>query len=92
MLTTSIEPAALDALIDHLEERLVERLADRLTATTSSPWLTVKEAAKHLRISPDAIYKRIKRGQLPSHRPEGSRILLHRDDLDPAGPQRAEVL
>jgi excisionase family DNA binding protein len=92
MLTTSIDPVALDALIDKLEERLVERLTDRLTTAASSPWLTVQEAADHVRTSPGAIYKRIKRGQLPGHRPYGSKILIHRDDLDRAGPRGPEVL
>jgi excisionase family DNA binding protein len=92
MLTTSIDPAALDALIDQLEERLIERLADRLTTTPNSPWLTVKEAADYLRTTEGAIRKRIRRKQLPSYRPEGSKILLRRDDLDRAGPQRPEDL
>jgi excisionase family DNA binding protein len=93
MLTTSIDTAALDALADQLEPRLIERLNEKLTARTSSPWLTVKEAADYLRTSEQAIYKRIKRKQLPSYRPEGSQILLRREDLDlAAGPRAPEVL
>jgi excisionase family DNA binding protein len=92
MLTTSIDTAALDALVEHLEPRLIERVSEQLTARANSPWLTVKEAADYLRTSPDAIYKRIKRKQLPSYRPEGSPILLHKDDLDGTGPGGAEVL
>jgi excisionase family DNA binding protein len=57
-----------------------------------SPWLTVREAADYLRTSPAAIYKRISRKQLVAHRPEGSRIMLHRDELDASGPVPLEVL
>ena len=92
-LSATIDPAALDALIDQLEPRLVERLKDRLSSGVSSPWLTVKEAADYLHTSQGAIYKRIKRKQLPSYRPEGSPILLRREDLDAAaGPPAPEVL
>jgi excisionase family DNA binding protein len=44
--------------------------------------LTVSEAAEYLRTSTGAVYKRIERGQLDAHRPEGSPILLRRADLD----------
>jgi len=91
-LSATLDQAALDALIDQLEPRLVERLSERLKPTLGSPWLTVKEAADYLRTSEGAIYKRIKRGRLPSYRPEGSPILLHRDDLDGTGPRSREVL
>ena len=75
-------------------DALAEAIAERLQPTaTSSPWLTVKEAAEYAKTTPAAIYKRIKRGQLQSYRPEGSPILLHRDTLDGrTGPRAAEVL
>jgi excisionase family DNA binding protein len=91
MLTTSIDQAAVDALIDQLEPRLVERLSERI-GPRRSPWFTVEQAALYLQTSPDAIYKRIKRQQLRSYRPEGSPILLHKDDLDGTGPGGVEVL
>jgi excisionase family DNA binding protein len=91
-LSATLDPASLDTLIDQLEPRLIERISERLATGPRSPWLTVEEAADYLRTSPGAIYKRIKRGQLPSHRPEGSPILLHRDDLDGTGPGGREVL
>jgi excisionase family DNA binding protein len=92
-LSATLDQATLDALIDQLEPRLLERLGDRLGAAPSSPWFTVKEAADYLHTSPGAIYKRIKRKQLPSYRPEGSPILLRREDLDAAaGPGASEVL
>ena len=91
-LSATIDQASLDALIDQLELRLIERLSERLNTGLTSPWLTVKEAAEYLRTSEGAIRKRITRKQLPSYRPEGSQILLHRDDLDRAGPERSEDL
>jgi excisionase family DNA binding protein len=91
-LSATIEEAALDALIDQLEPRLLERLTEHLNTGPSSPWLTVKEAADYLRTTEGAIRKRIERKQLPSYRPEGSQILLHRDDLDRAGPCGREDL
>jgi excisionase family DNA binding protein len=87
-----LSPAAQAALIKLIDERVAQRLASEPEPERVSPWLTVAEAATHLRTSPAAVYKRIKRGQLPSHRPEGSRILIKRDDLDGAGPRRPEVL
>lgn len=74
---------------DEISERLDVRPESR-----ESPWATVDEAAEILRTTPAAIYKRIKRGQLKGHRPEGSRILLHRGELDRfcTGPAGASVL
>lgn len=83
--------AALNQLIDH---RIAEHAALRNAEASSSagPWVTVKEAAEHLRTTPDAVYKRINRGQLVSYRPEGSQILLRRGDLVSTGPPRRAVL
>jgi len=80
------------ALISFIDERLDEKLATETQPTPPSPWLTVSEAAEFLRTSPGAIYKRIERRQLLSYRPEGSPILLRREDLIRTGPQRSSVL
>lgn len=81
-------------LIRLIDARIVEQVgtATEPQHTPASPWLTVAEAAQHLRTTPAAIYKRIKRGQLSSYRPEGSPILLRREDLTSTGPQKHEVL
>jgi excisionase family DNA binding protein len=79
-------------LLDLIDSRVAERLADQSPAPHPSPWMTVQEAATYLRSTPAAIYKRIKRGQLRSYHPEGSQILLKREDLAPAGPRLQEVL
>jgi excisionase family DNA binding protein len=82
------------AFLDLIDERIAERLARfEREAPRFSPWFTVDRAAEYLDTSPDAIRKRIERGQLPFHRPEGSPIMLHRDEIDATyGPLSAEVL
>jgi excisionase family DNA binding protein len=83
-----LSPAAQAALVALIDERVAQQLMSGMVPETESPWLTVAEAASYLRTTPAAIYKRIARDQLPSHRPEGSQILLKRQDLDGTGPQR----
>ncbi len=80
------------ALVRLIDERVAEQLAAVSPTPAKSPLVTVKEAAELVRTSPGAIYKRIKRGQLVSFRPEGSPILLYRDHLWEAGPQTSAVL
>lgn len=88
-----LSPGAQAALFKAIDERVAEALsAAPAQPARMSPWFTVEEAADYLRTSPDAIRKRIDRGQLKSHRPEGSRILLHEDDLNVAGPRHRGVL
>jgi excisionase family DNA binding protein len=87
-----LSPSAQAALISLIEERVAQQLASLRGSEADSPWLTVAEAASYLRTTPAAIYKRIKRGRLTAYRPEGSQILLRRDDLVLPGPQAAEVL
>jgi excisionase family DNA binding protein len=91
-----LSPSAQAAFVKLIDERVAERVEELLGSaahkTDASPWFTVTEAADYLRTTPGAIYKRIKRGQLPSYRPEGSTILLRRADLDGAGPRTREVL
>lgn len=76
----------LEAFVaDQVKALLVEAGASE--PAVESPWMTVGEAATALRTTQGAIYKRIKRGQLEAKRPEGSRILLLRTEIIPAGPQ-----
>ena len=72
----SPEPGA--ALIQLIDERIGQQLGAAEHSTETSPWLTVAEAADSVRTSSAAIYKRIKRGQLRAHRPDGSKILVRR--------------
>jgi excisionase family DNA binding protein len=83
-----LSPAAQAALVALIDERVAQHLMSGTVPEAESPWLTVAEAASYLRTTPAAIYKRIARGQLPSHRPEGSQILLNRTELNGTGPQQ----
>lgn len=78
-----LSTSAQSALVQLIDARLTERLGSICNESESVEWLTVAEAAEKLRTTPGAIYKRIKRKQLRSYRPEGSPILLRRNDLDP---------
>jgi excisionase family DNA binding protein len=78
-----------------VEEGAPFEVGDRCTAVSPappSPWVTVAEAAEYLRTTKGAIYKRIKRGQLRSYRPDGSQILLRGDELTVTGPAAPAVL
>jgi excisionase family DNA binding protein len=76
-----LSPTAKAALVRLIDERVAEHLANS-SSTPTSPWLTIDEAAEYLRTTPGAIRKRISRRQIGAYRPEGSRILLRREDLD----------
>jgi excisionase family DNA binding protein len=82
-LLTLLSPQAHAALVELIDQRVAEKLTETEGGhSASSPWLTVKDAAEFLRASEGAIRKRIQRGQLKAHRPEGSQILLRRDELE----------
>jgi excisionase family DNA binding protein len=71
-------------LLSFIDSRIAEQLETHGSHDQGSPWLTVKDAADYLRTSQGAIRKRIARKQLTSYRPEGSPILLRREELDTA--------
>jgi excisionase family DNA binding protein len=75
--------AALDALVLDLAEQVADMLADRVgsAAPSRSPWFTVGEAADYLRCSKKRVYDLTSQSRLPAHK-DGSRTLLHRDELD----------
>jgi excisionase family DNA binding protein len=76
--------ALLDGEMRRLEERMEERLRLHLAeidARAASPWLTTTEAAAYLRLTPEALRARVRRGTVPAHR-DGDRWLFHRDELD----------
>ena len=47
-----------------------------------SPWLTVREAAEHSRLSQESIRRLLSGGQLTGYRPIRGRVLIARDELD----------
>jgi excisionase family DNA binding protein len=78
----SLTPEALAALTAFVDGRIEERLLKRDTVPRTPDLMTVKEAADYLRTSEGAIYKRIQRKQIPFARPDGSGILISREDID----------
>lgn len=76
--------AALDAVLASMVPAIAEQVAALLAERTTdagSPWLTVPEAAEHMRCKPKRVYDLISQSRLPAHR-DGSRVLLRRDELD----------
>jgi excisionase family DNA binding protein len=77
--------AALGPLVDVLVERIASRVGEHVALgaapSCSSPWLSVEEAAEHLRCKPKRLYDLVSQQRVPVHR-DGSRLLFHRDELD----------
>jgi excisionase family DNA binding protein len=63
-----------------IAERVADLLAQRV-AEERSPWMTVDEAAVYLRCKAKRVYDLVGQSRLPGHK-DGSRLLLHRDELD----------
>ena len=58
----------------------LSRSIDQSQRADLSDWLTVKEAAKHLRLTPDTIRRKVRASQFDTRR-EGKLILIARDCL-----------
>ena len=77
------------ALLDSLDENDLAELAGRLVpffpepAITDDRWLTSREAAEHLGLSVDALYKRTQRHEIPAvQESAGGKLYFRRSDLD----------
>ncbi len=66
---------------DDLVEAIATRVAEHLNAGTTSPILTVEEAADYLRCKPKRIYDLCSQRRI-SFVKDGSRTLIRRDALD----------
>ncbi len=81
-LLAVLAPELVEAIEQLVDERVAERLeAHSTNGGTDSPWLSLDEAADHLRVSPRTLERRIAKGSVRSTT-IGRRRLLHRDDLD----------
>jgi excisionase family DNA binding protein len=83
-MSEALATALLDLLrpeIQHLVHDLAARELEGLPLPQHDPWLTTLEAASYLRLSPEALRARVRRGTIPAHR-DGHRLLFHRDELD----------
>ncbi len=81
----SAEPLrlGLDLAPEHLEA-IAARVADLLAArapATSSPYLTVTEAADYMRCKPPRVHDLCSQGRLPRVK-DGARLLVRRADVD----------
>jgi excisionase family DNA binding protein len=82
-----------DALLDRLAELLKARLADEQSEHgSSSPYLSVAEAAERLRSKPQRVYDLLSARRLTRYK-DGSRTLLSREEIDAylAGEGRSRV-
>jgi excisionase family DNA binding protein len=72
---------ALRPEIERLVDERIERALAAVNVTQPDPWMTTIEAARYLRLSPEALRARVRRGTIPAHR-DGDRWLFHCDELD----------
>jgi excisionase family DNA binding protein len=65
-------------------DRLAHRVAELITTTrvSTSVWLDVAGAARHLATTEHAIRGLVKRRHLPTHRTENGRLRFERAELD----------
>jgi excisionase family DNA binding protein len=83
-MTDPIIAMLLDRLLPEVEKHvdaMVERKLAVVAIPQVDPWMTTLEAAQYLRLSPEALRARVRRGTIPAHR-DGQRLLFHRDELD----------
>ena len=69
-----------------LSDEDVERIAQRVAALTAGssptdPWLSISEAAEHLRAKPQRLYDLVSTGRLKPAK-DGRRLLFRRSVLD----------
>jgi excisionase family DNA binding protein len=64
----SVEPADLEALTPEALRCLARLLEPHLSPDRSADsWMTTQEAAKHLGLTPNAVYKLIRERRIPFH-------------------------
>jgi excisionase family DNA binding protein len=85
-MTDPVVAVLLEHLLPEMEAQLDAIVEPRLAAIAAAlalpePWMTTLDAARYLRLSPEALRARARRGTIPVHR-DGQRFLFHRDELD----------
>lgn len=66
-------------LIEEIAQRAAEITAHR--AKPGSPWLTLEEAASHIRAPKSRLYALVSKRAIPFEK-DGSRLLFHRAEID----------
>lgn len=79
-LRAQLVEAVLGLLRPEIEEMIEQRVERRLPKP--SPWLNVNEAAAYLKITPQAVRKRVYAGRLPARYDAGGKMRFRREDLD----------
>jgi hypothetical protein len=74
---------AFAAIVAPLFDRIAE-LEHRVDDLDTPAWMTIEEAAEHVRSTPAALRARARRGQLPGAVRDGSRWIVDRRRLDAA--------
>ncbi len=70
------------ALSDEDVQRIAERVASLAASSSpSDPWLSIEEAAEHLRAKPQRLYDLVSTGRLKPAK-DGRRLLFRRSWLD----------
>jgi excisionase family DNA binding protein len=83
-VTEPVVAMLLDLLRPEIEQLVDELVTQRFAAhrlPQPGRWLTTAEAAGYLRLRPEALRARARRGSVPAHR-DGDRYLFDRDELD----------
>jgi excisionase family DNA binding protein len=80
-LHATFSPEFIEAIGRLVDERVSVALEAHANGSTSSPWLTVAEAAEYLRTSERTLQRMMNRRRIRTSA-VGRRRLLHRDDLD----------
>jgi excisionase family DNA binding protein len=80
-LLQSLAPELVEAIEQLIAERVLELAGDSAGIMSTSPWLSLDEAADYLRVSPRTLERKLATGRVRSST-IGRRRLLHRDDLD----------
>ena len=77
---TSVPLQISDEFYETVAQHVASQLAEMLGR--SAEWLTVGQAADHLRTTEDGIRALVKRKRIPHHRGAAGRLLFDRAELD----------
>ncbi len=73
----------IEAVADRISDNIAASLQQRAEPPTGSPWLDFNQARAYLGFSRDRLYKLTAARAIPCRkRPDGQRLIFHRDELD----------
>jgi excisionase family DNA binding protein len=77
----SLPPEVVEAIAERAAELVLARLADQRETESESPYMTIPEAAEHLRCKRQRVDDLLSAGKLTRHK-DGSRTLVERAELE----------